>query len=77
MAFRSTIGGGPLDLRTVAFPQLLHLVPALNGGFRRADGASRSDIVGNLLPVVGAKVSTAEGVPLISISIDESYGLIM
>lgn len=77
MALRSTVGGGALDLGTVTFPQLLHLVPTLNGGFGVADGTPRSDVVGDLLPVVGPEIPTAEGIPLISISIYESYGLVV
>ena len=63
VALRSAVRGGALDLGTVTFPQLLHLVPALNGRFGVADGASRSDVVGDLLPVVGPEISTAEGIP--------------
>lgn len=77
MALRSAVGGGALDLGTVTLPQLLHLVAALNGGLGVADGAPSSDVVGDLLPVAGPEIPTAERIPLVSISINESHGLIV
>lgn len=71
-----SVSGGSLDLSTISLPELLHLVAALDGGLRGAGGASRSDIVGYLLPVVGAEVAAPEGIPLVSVSIDEGDGLV-
>lgn len=72
----ASVGGGSLDLGAVPLAELLHLVAALDGGFGRGDGASGPDVVGDLLPVVGSEISTAEGIPLVSVGVDESDGLV-
>lgn len=68
----------PLQLRPVAFPELLHLVAALYGSLgRTGERAPPRDGVGDLLPVVGPEIPTAEGVPLVPIRIDQSHGLVV
>lgn len=67
----AAVRGRPLHLGAVPLPQLLHFVAALDGRLRGVGGASRSDVVGHILPVVSAEVTAAEGVPLILVRVDE------
>lgn len=68
---------GALKLCPIPFTELLHLVPALDGGFRRVSGgAATVDIVGDFLPVGGAEVAAAEGVPLVAVGVDEGGGFL-
>lgn len=68
---------GALKLSPIPFTQLLHLVPALDGGFRRVSGGTAAvDVVGDFLPVGGAKVPAAEGVPLVTVGVDEGGGFL-
>nr|GMC84868.1 hypothetical protein CRG98_009532 [Ipomoea batatas] len=66
----ATVRGGALNLGTVSFPELLHLVAALHGGLGQINRASDGDIVGDFLPVIGPEITAAEGVPLVPIRID-------
>ena len=67
-----------LDFGAVAFAELLHLVAALHGGFRRGGGvgALRGDGVGHLLPVGSLQVGAAEGVPFVAVGVDEGGGFL-
>ena len=68
----------PLQLRPVAFPELLHLVAALYRSLGRAgERAPPQDGVSDLLPVVSPEIPTAESVPLVPIRIDQSHGLVV
>lgn len=66
-----------LQLSTVAFPELLHLMAALDGGLRGGDvRANTVDIIGDILPVSGTEVAAAEGVPLVAVGVDEGGGFV-
>jgi len=70
-------GASALDLGAVALAELLHFVAALDGGFgRRGVGAAVCYGVGDLLPVGGLEVAAAEGIPLITVGVDEGEGFI-
>lgn len=73
----AAVGSRALDLGAVAFPKLLHLVAALHRGLGRIDRASNSDILRDFLPVIRPEIPAAEGIPLVPISVDERYGLVV
>ena len=68
---RNRHGSRSLQLRTVPFPQLLHLVTALQGGLgRRRGGVVKSDRIRHLLPVGRLQIPVPEQVPFLAIGVD-------
>ncbi|KAJ0948563.1 hypothetical protein HanRHA438_Chr01g0028671 [Helianthus annuus] len=66
----------PLDLGPVPFPELLHLMAALNRSFRRkSQPAALSNTVGDLLPVRRTEITSPERVPLLTVAVDERHRL--
>lgn len=65
---------GSLTLSTVPLAKFLDLMAALDGGLKGSAGkvtAAFGDSVGDLLPVRGAQVATAEVVPLVTVGLDQ------
>jgi len=71
-------GAEALDFGAVPFAEFFHFVAALDGSFGSGGsvGALGGDGVGDLLPVGGFEVGTAEGVPLVAVGVDEGGGFL-